>query len=198
MLIAWLGPWVGGTLAFGLLVLASWCVGEGGEILGEKYDASIVGGLVIAWLNTGVYLLFSLVTMAAPEAIFFITALESDNPRFAVGAMSGSTIGTTSRKQSRIDYFCLVVSTVAMGACYYFGTTARKSRSFVIQPAVKKQCFILLLSVSVPFVIASVGFSALLSIVGVVLYLFFIAWELLKNNWFTDETLKDHDIEEGN
>lgn len=53
MLIAWLGPWIGGLVSFVLLVLASWCVGEGGEILGEKYDASIVGGLVIAWLNTG-------------------------------------------------------------------------------------------------------------------------------------------------
>jgi Ca2+/Na+ antiporter len=71
-----------GVTTFTLLVVASWCVGEGGEILGKKYDASIVGGLVIAWLNT------------APETIFFITALESDNPRFAVGAVSGSSIGT--------------------------------------------------------------------------------------------------------
>lgn len=39
--------------SFILLVVASWCVGEGGEILGKKYDASIIGGLVIAWLNTG-------------------------------------------------------------------------------------------------------------------------------------------------
>src|SRR5690242_8090138 len=38
--------------SFVLLVVASWCVGEGGEILGKKYDASIIGGLVIAWLNT--------------------------------------------------------------------------------------------------------------------------------------------------
>jgi len=41
-----------GAISFGLLVVASWCVGEGGEILGKKYDASIIGGLVIAWLNT--------------------------------------------------------------------------------------------------------------------------------------------------
>jgi len=98
-----------GPVSFVLLVFASWCVGEGGEILGERYDASIVGGLIIAWLNT------------APEAIFFVTALESENPRFAVGAISGSTI---------------VVSTVAMGACFYFGTVSRKGRSFVIQTAV--------------------------------------------------------------
>jgi len=42
-----------GAVSFVLLVVASWCVGEGGEILGKKYDASIIGGLVIAWLNTG-------------------------------------------------------------------------------------------------------------------------------------------------
>ena len=42
-----------GFLSFLFLCLASWFVGEGGEILGEKYDASIIGGLVIAWLNTG-------------------------------------------------------------------------------------------------------------------------------------------------
>jgi hypothetical protein len=30
----------------------------------------------------------------APETIFFIVALQSNNPRFAVGAVSGSSIGT--------------------------------------------------------------------------------------------------------
>lgn len=48
------GTYVVGIGSFMLLALASWCVGEGGEILGQKYDASIIGGLVIAWLNTGV------------------------------------------------------------------------------------------------------------------------------------------------
>ena len=42
-----------GVVSFGLLCFASWCVGEGGEILGERFDASIIGGLLIAWLNTG-------------------------------------------------------------------------------------------------------------------------------------------------
>jgi len=50
---------VQGLVSFIALVFASWCVGEGGEILGAKYDASVVGGLIIAWLNT------------APETIFF-------------------------------------------------------------------------------------------------------------------------------
>lgn len=85
-----------GPVSFVLLVAASWCVGEGGEILGQKYDASIIGGLIIAWLNTGMSVLITkmqLTTIIAPEAIFFITALSSSNPRFAVGAVSGSTIG---------------------------------------------------------------------------------------------------------
>jgi hypothetical protein len=51
-------PFAYGTISFSLLVFASWCVGEGGEILGAKYDASIVGGLVIAWLNTSALVWF--------------------------------------------------------------------------------------------------------------------------------------------
>ena len=46
-------PMLIGVVSFVLLAIASWCVGEGGEILGKKYDASIIGGLLIAWLNTG-------------------------------------------------------------------------------------------------------------------------------------------------
>jgi hypothetical protein len=52
-IIGFFGPWIGGLISFVLLVFASWAVGEGGEILGKKYDASVVGGLLIAWLNTG-------------------------------------------------------------------------------------------------------------------------------------------------
>jgi hypothetical protein len=51
--VGYFGPWIGGFISFVLLVFASWAVGEGGEILGKKYDASVVGGLLIAWLNTG-------------------------------------------------------------------------------------------------------------------------------------------------
>ena len=87
-----------GLVSFLLLVFASWSIGEGGDILGKKYDASVIGGLVIAWLNT------------APETIFFVTALMSNQIEFAVGAVSGSAI---------------VVTTVALGACIYIGTNAR-------------------------------------------------------------------------
>jgi hypothetical protein len=52
-------------------------------------------------------------------------------------------------------------------------------------------------SVIVPFIIALLGFSVLVSLVGTFLYLAFIAWELLKDKWLPDEPLKDHDIEEG-
>jgi hypothetical protein len=46
------GYLINGVISFALIVFASWCVGEGGEILGERFDASIIGGLLIAWLNT--------------------------------------------------------------------------------------------------------------------------------------------------
>ena len=54
-----IGVYITGIVSFILLGIASWCVGEGGEILGKKYDASIIGGLVIAWLNTGNFLTFN-------------------------------------------------------------------------------------------------------------------------------------------
>eukprot|EP01126_Amoeba_proteus_P027377 TRINITY_DN2717_c0_g3_i15.p1 TRINITY_DN2717_c0_g3~~TRINITY_DN2717_c0_g3_i15.p1 ORF type:complete len:208 (+),score=26.06 TRINITY_DN2717_c0_g3_i15:80-703(+) len=152
--IFYLGSWLGGTLSFVLLVFASWCVGEGGEILGQKYDASMVGGLLIAWLNT------------APETIFFLTALQSNNPRFAVGAVSGSTI---------------VVSTVAMGVCYYFGTLSRKDGTFIIQKSVRSLVLVLLVSVVVPFSIALLGFKFYFAVIGVFLYVSFVLWELTKS-----------------
>jgi Ca2+/Na+ antiporter len=45
--------------------------------------------------------------LAAPETIFFINALMAGYPGFAVGAVSGSSI---------------VVCTVALGACLFFGS----------------------------------------------------------------------------
>lgn len=157
-----------GPVSFVLLVLASWCVGEGGEILGQKYDASIIGGLVIAWLNT------------APEAIFFITALSSSNPRFAVGAISGSTI---------------VVCTVALGACLYIGSTTRATGQVFLQQQVKRQCLLLGVSLINTVAIALTGFNFMLGIVGVLYYLFFIAYSL--TNKLPDLTDKD-DLEAAN
>lgn len=150
-----------------MLLFASWCVGEGGEILGKKYDASVIGGLIIAWLNT------------APEAIFFITALVSSNPRFAVGAVSGSTI---------------VVCTVALGACLWIGASARKSGHIFIQPQVKRQCMLLGLSLSVTIALAVVGFSTIIGIVGVVYYIFFIIYSL--GNKLPEDS-KEKDLEAG-
>ena len=45
---------VGGViLYFGVIIFASWCVGEGADVLGEVMDGSILGGLIVASLNTG-------------------------------------------------------------------------------------------------------------------------------------------------
>jgi len=161
------GPWIAGAVSFILLVFASWCVGEGCEILGKKYDASIIGGLLIAWLNT------------APETIFFITALQSNNPRFAVGAVSGSTI---------------VVSTVALGLCYYFGTTARSTATFLLQPAVKHQCLLLGFSTLIPLLICYMGFNTFLGVLGTITYVIFVFWQLFSSKAAGDPS---HDLEAG-
>lgn len=159
-----------GPVSFVLLVAASWCVGEGGEILGQKYDASIIGGLIIAWLNT------------APEAIFFVTALSSSNPRFAVGAVSGSTI---------------VVCTVALGACLYIGSSARGTGQIYLQPQVKRQCLLLGMSLGVTAAIAAFGFNFLLGVVGVLFYIFFIAYSLTNKIPELSDKEKE-DLEAGN
>ncbi|KAM9993268.1 hypothetical protein ACTFIZ_011234 [Dictyostelium cf. discoideum] len=162
-------PVVTAFLSFAFLCFASWCVGEGGEILGKKYDASIIGGLIIAWLNT------------APEAIFFITALTSDNTRFAVGAVSGSSI---------------VVCTVALGCCIVLGTRNRKGGTFQLQPPVKKQCLILLLSLLIPLFLSLVGYNVFFGIFGIIYYLIFIGYSLF-HKLPEDEKKEDRDIEMG-
>lgn len=92
-----------------VLIVGAWCVSEGGDILGDHYDATIVGGFIIAWLNT------------SPETIFFITALESKNPNFAVGAISGSVI---------------VVCTIAVGLVVLIGGKARQENTIYLLPGV--------------------------------------------------------------
>ncbi|KAK5580184.1 hypothetical protein RB653_000197 [Dictyostelium firmibasis] len=162
-------PVITAFLSFAFLCFASWCVGEGGEILGKKYDASIIGGLIIAWLNT------------APEAIFFITALTSDNTRFAVGAVSGSSI---------------VVCTVALGCCIVLGTRNRKGGTVQLQPPVRKQCLILLLSLLIPLFLSLVGYNVFFGIFGIVYYLIFIGYSLF-HKLPEDEKKEDRDIEMG-
>jgi cation:H+ antiporter len=142
-----------GIVSFALLVIASWCVGEGGEILGKKYDASIIGGLVIAWLNT------------APETIFFIVALTSNNPRFAVGAVSGSTI---------------VVCTVALGACLYIGSKASKTKDFELLASIRLQCIILGISLIFPILLATFGFQIITGVLAILFYAAFLLYSLFK------------------
>jgi len=160
------GPLLKGSISFVFLIFASWCVGEGGEILGKKYDASIIGGLVIAWLNT------------APETIFFITALNSGNSAFAVGAVTGSTV---------------VVCTVALGSCLWIGAKAKANGIIVLQPAVKEQCRMLGLSTTVTFAVAVIGYSYLCGIAGVLFYLWFM-WKSLQKDENADRL---HDTELG-
>jgi len=162
-----LDAYLAGLVSFVVLVFASWCVGEGGEILGQKYDASIIGDIVIAWLNT------------APETIFFITALNSENPRFAVGAVSGSSI---------------VVCTIALGACLWIGATARGS-AIVLQPAVKKQCSLLGLSLVITSLIAATGFSTVAGVLGILYYMWFIFYSLQNKDPAPEDLKEDKDLE---
>jgi cation:H+ antiporter len=121
---------------------------------------------VIAWLNT------------APEAIFFITALSSGNPRFAVGAVSGSSI---------------VVCTVALGVCLWIGANARKTGIIQLQPAVKKQCYILAASLAITAAIAVTGFTLLCGFAGVAFY----TWFIFSSMQVQTEEIKEHDEELG-
>jgi len=164
-ILASLHPILSLSISFVFLVIASWCVGEGGEILGDKYDASVIGGILIAWLNT------------APETIFFVTALESSNPKFAVGAVSGSSI---------------VVCTIAMGAVYYFGTKSRRDHSFYLQKNVKRQCLLLLVSVVIPILMAWIGFHYLLTILGCGTYIAFLIFEITKTKEVHHVAEHDH------
>jgi len=163
---------INGIISFALIVFASWCVGEGGEILGERFDASIIGGLLIAWLNT------------TPEAIFFVSALRADQPRFAVGAVSGSSI---------------VVSTIALGACIYIGAGARQQKSIVLQPAVRRQCMILLASTLVPILVCFTGFNALVGFLGIAYYIAFLVFSVTRNDAAesSGSTKKVDDVEVG-
>eukprot|EP00762_Andalucia_godoyi_P004645 ANDGO_03603.mRNA.1 sodium/calcium exchanger protein len=142
-------------LYLGLLIGGAYCVSEGGEILGSKYDATIIGGFVIAWLNT------------APETIFFISALEAGKPEFAVGAMSGSVI---------------VVSTVACGACIWCGSAARSSGSIVLQRGVRDQACILGASLLGVLLFIMSGFSLLITVIGTFEYLAFVVYTLTRKS----------------
>jgi len=116
------------------LICGAWFVSEGGDILGDNMDASVLGGLVIASLNT------------LPETIFFITALSSNQPNFALGAISGSVI---------------VVCTIAVGLCIIIGANAiekKKGIGFItLMPQVKQQAKFLMYSLV--FVVATLLFG---------------------------------------
>lgn len=188
-----------------LLILGAWCVSEGGDILGSKYDASILGGFVISWLNT------------LPETIFFITALENNRSNFAVGAISGSVI---------------VVCTIAVGCCVWIGgimsqknknseeneekTSDQISSQFSSQPvnsmsisafdkfgskrilllqSVRQQALILLASCIVPLLTIIFGFNLIVGSLGLLGYTVFLLWSLFKSKT-EEEPLEDEEDEE--
>ncbi|EFA86204.1 hypothetical protein PPL_00766 [Heterostelium album PN500] len=122
-------------------------------------------GLIIAWLNT------------APEAIFFLTALSSSNVRFAVGAVSGSSI---------------VVCTIALGFCIWIGSKNRKGGLIQLQPPVKRQCLILLISLVIPLSLAVVGYNMIFGFAGVGFYLLFVVNSLFNR---LPDVEKEDDLE---
>lgn len=143
------------AVSFCLLIFASYCVGEGGEILGDIFDASILGGVIIAWLNT------------APEAIFFITALNDSQPAFAIGAVAGSTI---------------TVCTIALGSCIYIGTRVRSQRTIVLQPNIKQQALYLALSVLCPLYIICIGLDRVAFALGLMCYSYFLYFSITSSS----------------
>lgn len=143
------------VLYLALLFTASYCVSEGGEILGSRYDATVVGGFLIAWLNT------------APETIFFLSALQAGKVDFAVGAIAGS-VNT--------------VMTVACGACIWLGASRRTSGSVFIQRGVRKQAQLLLASLAGVIIFALTGFSIVIAVLGVVEYVLFIIYTMQGQN----------------
>ncbi|KAL0489647.1 antiporter CaxA [Acrasis kona] len=147
------------------LIAGAWCVSEGGDILGEKYDATIIGGFIISWLNT------------APETIFFITALESNSPSFAVGAISGSVI---------------VVCTVAVGSCVYIGAKSRETGTIHLQPGVRRQAHILGGSLIVITSALIFGFQYWIGILGVTYYVGFLCWTIFHRTASTPSTAIVH------
>jgi len=146
-----------------ILIFGAWCVGEGGEILGEKYDASFIGGFVIAWLNT------------APETLFFISALNSGNIDIAIGAMSGSVI---------------VVSTIAVGIALFIGASARRTKSVEFEPAVRQQALALGISLVPVALMIVIGFSLILGIFGILEYMGF-AWFFLRSKEQLEHEIED-------
>lgn len=111
--------------------------------------------MVIAWLNT------------APETIFFITALESNNQQFAIGAMSGSVI---------------VVCTIAVGVCVIIGAANRKSNTITLFAGVRKQTTLLGVSLINPMLTVIFGFQYHLSFISAFSYILFVIYTLLSRN----------------
>lgn len=116
----------------------------------------------------------------APETIFFITALQSGNPNFAIGAMSGSVI---------------VVCTIAVGCVLIFGASNRVSKSVSFFPGVRRQAQVLGLTLVVPVLVIIFGFQFFIGIIGIAAYGAFILYTLLYRS-SKDENHEEEEEEE--
>jgi len=152
-------------------------------MLGSKYDATILGGFIIAWLNT------------LPETIFFMMALGNQKPNFAVGAISGSVI---------------VVCTIAVGCCVWIGgvmqggpvnnktvssrSYARNAQHILLYEGVRQQALILGVSCIVPAMVLVFGFQYWLGLLGIGGYLCFMLYTIFNRN--SDTSDEEHEAED--
>ncbi|KAL9650472.1 hypothetical protein ABK040_004694 [Willaertia magna] len=164
---------------FGLLIVGAWAVSEGAETLGEKYDASIVGGLLIASLNT------------APETIFFIISLNQSQPTFAVGAISGSVI---------------IECTIAVGLCIvvgFYASLKKKKESpeeipkIYFFPQVLKQAKFLFYSLVFIISILLLGFNLIVGLFAIISYIVFVFYTLFNKELQTNPKESASEVDTG-
>jgi len=89
--------------------------------------------------------------------------LENNDPKFAIGAMSGSAI---------------VVCTIALGTCIWIGANARKSKTILLLPEVRKQCWLLGGSLIVTLSLVKFGFNIYTGFGGIIYYCAFLFYSL--------------------
>jgi len=72
----------------------------------------------------------------------------------------------------------VIIPSNILGACLWIGATARKGGLIYIQPAVKIQCYILLISVLNTVFISIIGFNIILGLFGIGYYFMFLFYSL--------------------
>jgi Ca2+/Na+ antiporter len=85
------------------------------------------------------------------------------------------------------------VSTIALGACIWIGASSRRQGTIVLQPAVRRQCLVLLASTIVPVMVALLGFNVVTGVLGVLFYLAFLVFSLTRPEEDDDGSSKKTD-----